>query len=302
MVLSRSATAVAAFAILVTCAVVEVAHADPAPTLLWERHPGTAMADAGWGVATDTAGNIVVVGVTAGSLGGPNKGHSDAFVVKSAPDDTLKWRRRLGSWNYDLAYGVAADAAGNVVIVGYTKGSLVGPKKGGVDGFVAKYAPNGTVQWKRQLGSTQDDAVFGVAIDTAGNVVIAGSIAGDAFVAKYEPDGTVQWSRRLGSTEADTAYGVAIDDAGNIVVVGVTAGSLGGTNKGDYDAFIVKYAPDGTERWRQQPGTTGFDYALGVAIDAAGNVFVAGNQPGPNETNRAFAAAYSPGGTEQWRR
>jgi hypothetical protein len=112
----------------------------------------------------------------------------------------------------------------------------------------------------------------------------------------------VKWGRQLGSTEADSAFGVAIDAAGNIVVVGVTSGSLAGPNRGDYDMFIVKYAPDGTERWRKQLGTTGFDYATGVAIDSTGNIFVAGQQPGPNDANRAFVAAFSPGGTEQWRR
>jgi hypothetical protein len=302
MVLSRSATAVAAFAILVTCALVDGARADPAPTLLWKRHPGTAMPDAAWGVATDGAGNVVIAGHTYGSLAAPNKGHDDAFVVKYSPDGTLKWRRQLGSWNRDLAFGVAADAAGNVVIAGYTRGSLVGPKKGGLDGFVAKYAPDGTVQWKRQLGTTQDDAALAVAIDAVGNIVIAGVTDADAFVMKYAPDGTVQWRRRLGSTEYDVAYGVAIDAAGNIVVVGLTDGSLGGPNKGDADAFVAAIHSDGTLQWTLQPGTTGFDLAFGVATDAAGNVFVAGQQPGPNGTDRAFVAAYSRDGTEQWRR
>jgi hypothetical protein len=129
MVLSRPATAVAAFAILVTCAVVEVARADPSPILLWERHPGTAMVDAAWAVATDAAGNVVVAGHTYGSMARANKGHDDAFVIKYSPDGTPMWRRQLGSWNRDSAFGVASDSSGNIIMVALPGARLYNPRR-----------------------------------------------------------------------------------------------------------------------------------------------------------------------------
>jgi hypothetical protein len=41
---------------------------------LWSRQPGTSDYDVAQGVATDTAGNVYVVGGTSGALGGPFKG------------------------------------------------------------------------------------------------------------------------------------------------------------------------------------------------------------------------------------
>jgi hypothetical protein len=51
---------------------------------LWTRQPGTSDEDEGLGAATDTDGNVSVVGVTRGALGGANKGEADAWVITYA--------------------------------------------------------------------------------------------------------------------------------------------------------------------------------------------------------------------------
>jgi hypothetical protein len=57
---------------------------DGAGHRLWTRQPGTSDPDIAYGVATDKDGNVSVVGGTRGALGGPNKGSSDAWVIKYA--------------------------------------------------------------------------------------------------------------------------------------------------------------------------------------------------------------------------
>ena len=52
--------------------------------VLWSRQPGTSDGDDTSGVATDTDGNVFVVGSTGGALGGANKGLTDAWVIKYA--------------------------------------------------------------------------------------------------------------------------------------------------------------------------------------------------------------------------
>lgn len=65
-----------------------------------------------------------------------------------------------------------------------------------------------------------------------------------------------------------------------IVVVGYTYGSLCGTGAGGRDTIIASYSADDTLKWINQPGTTGAAWASGVAIGAAGQIFVVG-APGP---------------------
>jgi hypothetical protein len=199
---------------------------------------------------------------------------------------TLLWRRQSNLGAYGYVSALAADSAGNVVVAGPTVGAFGGPNMGGYDVFVAVYAPDGTAQWRRHLGTSGNDGEPRVATGGAGNVVVAGSTNGslaqsnngsyDAFVVNYAGDRTVRWRRQAGTRRSDMVTEVATDTAGNVVVAGYTYGSLAGPNKGFIDAFVIKYASDGTEQWRRQLGTTGEDGAAGIATDAVGDIVVAG--------------------------
>jgi hypothetical protein len=95
----------------------------------WKRQLGTAVLDGASGVATDGAGNVYIGGHTFGSLGGPQRGNSDAWVAKYSATGDLLWNRQIGSAAADLVLGVATDGVGSVYIAGYTDGSLGGPNK-----------------------------------------------------------------------------------------------------------------------------------------------------------------------------
>ena len=81
----------------------------------------------------------------------------------------LHWTRQLGASDTDYSHGVAADAAGNVFISGYTAGGLGGPPNptGGYSAFVSKYDSSGSLVWTRQLETSGSggDQSFGVAAD-----------------------------------------------------------------------------------------------------------------------------------------
>jgi len=65
-----------------------------------------------------------------------------------------------------------------------------------------------------------------------------------------------------------------------VLVAGTTEGSLAGANAGRGDVFVRKLDAGGREVWTHQFGTSGVDLASGVAVDAAGNVLVAGRTGG----------------------
>jgi beta-propeller repeat-containing protein len=181
-------------------------------------------------------------------------------------------------------------------------------------------AAAGSEGWTRQWGTTGADEAQGVTVDRAGNAYVSGWVLGnlpdqapagtvDAFVRKYDAAGREVWTRQFGSWDRDFARAMAMDPAGNAYVVGETQGTLPGQlSAGGLDAFVRKYDQAGNELWTRQFGGGGGDAAWGVAVNAAGQTYVAGATraalPGQRSAGNhdAFVRKYDPAGNELWTR
>ena len=213
------------------------------------------------------------------------------------------WVRQFGPSGPEQSRGVATDAARNVYLTGVTRGPLGGPYRGNDDAWVAKYNAAGRALWKRQLGTAENDAASGVATDAAGTVYLTGATLGslgghyqgnfDAWMAKYNAAGHALWKRQFGTKTVEASLRVATDAAGNVYLSGMTSGSLGGANNGLFDAWVAKYDAAGRKLWTRQLGTESYDFANGVATDAAGNLYLAG------ETDGSLGGA-NHGGFDAW--
>lgn len=123
------------------------------------------------------------------------------------------------------------------------------------------------------------------------------------------------WSRGMGGNAIDGVVDVAVDAAGNTYVVGSfnNTADFGGSplvSAGSTDAVLAKYDVNGVHQWSQRFGSTGTDVAAGVAVDAAGGVYITGSFTGtvnfggvglisPGGTD-AFLAKYDANGTHVW--
>jgi hypothetical protein len=267
---------------------------------VWIRQLGTSGQDFAYGVATDSGGNTYVVGTTDSDLDGAGSqvfgGGADAFVVKYDADGALVWIRQLGNVDYEEAMGVAMDGSNNVYITGSTSGDIdnVGPPApaGIANVFLAKYNANGTQQWVRQFGSATEEKAYGVTVSGT-NVYLTGYTYGDLdgagpggsayidiFLASYDTDGNQQWISQVGSSVIDVGFRLAVDGGGNIYVTGYTTGDLdgagAGTNAGGADMFVARFNASGTLTRVTQIGTATNNFGSGIAVDAAGNVYLAG--------------------------
>ncbi|MGH2829641.1 MAG: SBBP repeat-containing protein, partial [Actinomycetota bacterium] len=122
----------------------------------------------------------------------------------------------------------------------------------------------------------------------------------DSFLRGYDASGTAIWTRQFGTASIDQAFGVAVDGPGNVYVAGLAYGALPGqTSSGFGDAYLRRYDASGAVIWTRQFGTPNHDYALGVAVDGPGNVYVSGYTDGtlPGQTasggGDAFALKWS---------
>ena len=99
-----------------------------AAVLLFSTYLGGSGLDEGAGVAIDAARNVYVTGTTrsadfptASPRQAAHAGHIDAFVSKLNPaGSSLLYSSYLGGTASDSAFGIAADPAGNVTVVGTT--------------------------------------------------------------------------------------------------------------------------------------------------------------------------------------
>ncbi|WP_045234979.1 SBBP repeat-containing protein [Deinococcus pimensis] len=296
---------------------VEPAPSDPTPITPTPVTPtftqfGTASYDECVGLARDAQGDTWCAGITGGAFGGfQNAGGTDAFVMKVTPDGR-RTVTQFGTSGNDRALSVVVDASGNAWITGSTDGTLPGQTNaGGRDAFLAKLDPQGHLTF-RQFGSSAYDQPRSIALDTQGDVYLAGVTQGalpgqtsaggpDAFLAKLGAGGDLTFWQ-FGTPYADSAAGVAVTHSGSVVAAGTTVGTLpGNVSRGSSDGFVATLAGDGTLALRQF-GTDGQEDVIGVAARADGAVVVTGAEYGawPGFTNAgasdAFLAVVDPQG------
>jgi hypothetical protein len=234
------------------------------------------------------------------------------------------WAWQRGTAGDDQVVGLAV-GQGGVYVAGQTMGQMEGtPSAGGVDFFLGRLGEDGSQQWLKQAGTAANDYATGVAVDdrvsTAVQVYVVGYTAGgldgntpaggqDVFVRGYDGQGNRRWTRLLGTAAGDFGQAVATGPDGAVYVAGYTSGALGGATAGGQDAFVAKYDGQGNLQWVRQVGTDKNEQARGVAVDAAGGVYVVGqtfgNLGGTNAsttTSDIFVVKYDGQGNEQWRR
>lgn len=260
-------------------------------------------------------------------------GASNAFISELKRDGSaLVFSTYIGGSGYDKATGIALDSAGNVYATGYTSspnfpvttGVAQAAYKGAgkSEAFVLKLNSGGAaLGYATYLGGSGGDFGYGIAVDSAGDAYVTGStqsqdfpvasplqkiLAGgsDAFVAKLDPKGaTLLYSTYLGGANADAGQAIALDSAGEAFVTGFTLSADFPTQdplqtaSGGGDAFITKLNAEGSALvYSTYLGGSGEDRGLGIAVDAAGDAFVAGSTQSANFTTTGGAFQTSPGG------
>ena len=228
----------------------------------------------------------------------PERGWEVMLERLSLEDGQVRRRHTFGAEGerYDGEVGHAAARApdGGLYVVGTTLGPLAGTPQGGFDFFLVRLGPEGERLWARQRGTPDTDAVFDVAVDSHGDVVvlamsysdlITGTLENDGrqspFLLKFVADGALKWMRRLGAAEDfSRARSMTLDADGHVYVAGVTTAALDGPGQGGRDAFVARYAPDGERVWVRQLGSPADDEVQDVVLSPRGDVLVMGTTHG----------------------
>jgi len=271
-------------------------------------------------------------------------GESDIFIAMYNPDGTLEWAKRIGGSEWDAGYAVTTLSDDSVAVTGYfqrnvtfgqgepNQTQLVSSSGGFVfvyyrDIFVARYNPDGTLQWAKKAGEKGYDEGYGITALTDDSIVITGvfretaifgrlepnqteltsSGGSDIFIAKYNPNGTLAWAIQVIGASQDIGFGITSLSDNSCVVTGYFSGTAifdeGGVNEtqlvsnGGRDIFVARYNSDGSVLWAVNAGGTGSDegYAVATHIDdsiVATGFFRTTSTFGLNEPNQAQLVSF----------
>jgi hypothetical protein len=287
-------------------------------TIAWATYLGGEQIDFGRAIAVNRQGDVFVIGDTVSShfpTHNPLSGQStlqansgrDGFITEISPNGA------------------------QFLFSSYLGGNQNGPGEGGAtptDANAIALDKAGNVY----LTGDTEAADFPT---TANAFQATKGYAYDAFITELSPDGSqILYSSFLsgpGQTVDsgngyDVGYGVAIDGAGNILVTGSTTslhfpvknafqGRLDRGSPALEDAFVTKLNPNklGSAQlvYSTYDGGSAIDFGQAIAVDAAGNAYVAGYSSSDTllgkfpvvnpfqstqDPGTAFIAKFSPGG------
>lgn len=271
--------------------------------------------DAAAAVAVDDSGFVYVTG------GSPGIGTGvDYATIKYDSNGIPLWVRRYNrpTNGFDVARDIKVDRFGNVLVTGapvtikYSPGGIeMWASQNGAEGikiaisaddhiYVAgtgfgdfvtnKFDTSGALQWRRIYDGGGSDRAHDLAIDSKGNVVVAGQSEGasahwDYATVKYSPYGDTLWVKRYNGPAptfpGDYAYAITVDDSDNVYVTGWSDGA----NERP-QCFTIKYGPDGDSLWSHRyPSGGSLGYAgYDIAYNPHGFIYVVARSNGYNDT------------------
>jgi sugar lactone lactonase YvrE len=245
----------------------------------------SAQLSSAYGIAIDTAGNLFIADT------------ANARIRKVTPSGVISTVAGNGTQGYggdggpatsaqlSDPLGVAVDTAGNLFIADMDNARI---RKVTPSGVISTVAGNGTQGYGGDGGpATSAQFLYpqGVAVDAAGNLFIADTA--NSCIRKVTPGGlisTVAGNGNYGysgdggpatSAQINTPFGIAVDAAGNLFIADSGNGRI---RKVTPDGLISTVAGDGTAGYSGDGGpatSAQFWDLIGVAVDAAGNLFIA---------------------------
>ncbi|GAB4286871.1 MAG: hypothetical protein Kow0068_12500 [Marinilabiliales bacterium] len=226
------------------------------------------------------------------------------FIVSlTGQNYDYSWIKQFGSYSDESGYNINVDDEQNIYLTGtfsYTADFIdtVLVSYGSNDGFLAKFDSVGNLIWIVQFGGDNSDEGTLIDFDSNDNVILGGMFHSDTayigdtalfscgcsdftFIAKYSKNGDFIWANEIIGDGSVQIKGLAVVPGDSVIATGFYFHSAYFENDTIYpnglsDIFIVKYGPDGNEKWHRQFGGTNLDMAYDLVANG-NNIYITGS-------------------------
>jgi len=261
------------------------------PTLTYSTYLGGSDIDNGTAIAVDSAGNAYLTGETASTnfpttTGAPqttSAGDKDVYVTKlNAAGTAVIYSTYVGGSGMDSGRGIAIDASGNAYVTGVTESGNF---------------PTTAGAFQPALAGTRD--AFVVKLNSTGSALVYSSYLGGALNQDVF-NSPFQYGFAIAVDAQGSAYVAGATDATDFpVTIGAYQSTYGSTFSGEADAFVTKVSSNGSSLIYSTYVGGSFAEAEGIAIDSAGNAYIAGSAAGGYPTTAgAYQTIYGGGNSD----
>lgn len=193
-----------------------VTRLDGSGNFLWKKQFGGSDRDYGYSWVLHQNGNITIAARSESAdvdLTG-TEGTPALWLFQIDPNGNLVWSKTYAAL-FDL-FSLSTTNDNGLIVCGkaFSSSTYFG-NKGGQDGFIMKFKSNGSLEWSKNYGGSENDDFASITPLSDGNYLAVGTSfsedgdvnkhhgKGDAWVIKISPTGQILWSRTLGGTNGD---------------------------------------------------------------------------------------------------
>jgi hypothetical protein len=295
-----------------------VVEIDSGGTLLSQKCYGGSLHDVFYDLVERIDGFILVGGTQSndGDVSGNHHsaiGFSDVWVIKIDTSGIILWQKCFGGMQSESASKILESSDGGYVIgcsSNSNDGDINSPD-GMFDFWIIKIDSNGTLQWEKSYGGSQDDMLYSMCASSDGGYILAGDtksndgdVSGnhnvngttDYWIVKIDSTGDLEWQWCYGGSKSDGAYDISNDNDGGYLLNGHSNSEdsdvtgLHNPGFGVYDMWTIKLDSAGNLKWQKCLGGSDGDYgtlclqtpdsgylAIGCANSIDGDVNGGGN-------------------------
>jgi hypothetical protein len=232
----------------------------------WENTIGGNSMDVFKKVLPTPDGGYVVAAWTWSGVSGNKtsaaKGEEDYWIVKLNANGNIEWDKTIGGTSSDYLYSMEVTSDTGFILSGTSWSGTSGDKseftKGMADYWIVKLASDGTVQWNKDIGSSESEG-FGSVVEMANGGYLIGAVGGstidgdktvsskgknDFWLVKLAADGTKIWDTIFGGFDFESLTCLRVTSDAGFIAGGTSISGIGGDKTeqafGSEDFWILK--------------------------------------------------------------
>ena len=196
--------------------------------------------------ANGTGAKVIVCGSRGG---GVNSGNTNVWVGSFTTGGGTGMQSLTLNWQKDIVYSSSTntsayldvDGSGNIYIAGFVY-------DGGTKPAIYKVNSSGDMVWQRVNNNISSGWSYAraIAVDSSGNVYVAGQYANNSWLVKMDSSGSTVWQREIDGAAGNKEIvikGIKLNSKGDIIISGWTMVTDTGGQK---NTFLMKYPSDGS--------------------------------------------------------